>query len=282
MSEVRLRRKAVNVAMLAATGLCALVVATPIALILYYVVAQGLPALSWRFLTSMPKPVGEPGGGMANAIVGSGILVGLACAMGLPVGILVGVCLAEFGGGKFGWWVRFAADVLNGVPSIVTGIFVYALVVLAMGHFSALAGAVALALMLVPMVARTTEEMLSLVPSSLREGAMALGATRARTVFTVLLPAALGGVTTGVLLAVARVAGETAPLLFTAFGNRFWSTSLAQPIASLPVQIYTYAIAPYDDWHAQAWAGALVLVAVSLLVSAAARLLAARQVRRVR
>jgi len=265
------KRKAANGLMWVVAVLATLAALVPLAMVLYYVAAQGLPALNLAFFTHMPKPVGEAGGGMANAIVGSLILIGLASAVGLPIGILGGIYLAEFGNNRFGWAVRFAADVLSGVPSIVIGIFVYAVVVMPMKRFSALAGGAALGVMMIPTVIRTTEELVRLVPISLREAALSLGATQWRTVFKVVLVAAKGGVITGVLLAIARIAGETAPLLFTAFGNRFWSTHLDQPIASLPVQIFTYAIAPYDDWHAQAWAGALVLVALVLVLSVAAR-----------
>jgi len=244
---------------------------TPLVMVLYYVARQGLPALNLDLLTRLPKPVGESGGGMANAIIGTLALIGLASAAGLPLGILGGLYLAEFGRNRFGGGVRFAADVLSGVPSIVIGIFIYAVVVAPMKHFSALAGGAALGVMMIPTVMRTTEELVRLVPVSQREAALSLGATHWRTVFKVVLLAARAGVITGVLLAVARIAGETAPLLFTAFGNRFWSVRLDEPIASLPVQIFTYAISPYDDWHAQAWAGALVLVAMVLLLSIAAR-----------
>lgn len=265
------RRKAANAFMWVGATIATVLAIVPLGLVLYYVAAQGLPALNLAFFTQLPKPVGEAGGGMANAIVGTLMLIGLASAIGLPIGILGGIYLAEFGNNRFGWAVRFAADVLSGVPSIVIGVFIYAVIVLPMKRFSALAGGAALGVMMIPTVMRATEELVRLVPVSLREAALALGATQWRTVFKVVLVAAKGGVVTGVLLAVARVAGETAPLLFTAFGNRFWSARLDQPIASLPVQIFTYAIAPYDDWHAQAWAGALVLVMIVLALSAAAR-----------
>ncbi|MGZ5492098.1 MAG: phosphate ABC transporter permease PstA, partial [Thermoanaerobaculia bacterium] len=232
----------------------------PLAMILFYVISHGAAALNWDFFTQIPKPVGELGGGMANAIVGTLILIAIAGSLAVPVGVVAGIHLAEYGGTRFAFAVRFAADVLNGVPSIVIGIFAYGLVVLPVHRFSALAGGFALAIMMIPIVTRTTEELLKLVPPGLREGALALGATRTRAMFTVIVPAALPGIVTGILLALARVAGETAPLLFTAFGNRFWSTSLTQPIGSLTVQIFTYAISPYEDWHRQAWAGAFVLV----------------------
>ncbi|MHB9110491.1 MAG: phosphate ABC transporter permease PstA [Armatimonadota bacterium] len=265
------RRGMVNRLMWVGAILASLIAITPLLLILYYVVVQALPALSPAFFIEMPKPVGEPGGGMANAIVGTLILIALASLFGLPVGIFGGIYLAEFGNGRFGNAVRFSADVLASVPSIVVGVLVYGLVVLPMKHFSALAGGVALGIMMIPMVMRTTEELVRMVPLSQREAALALGATRFKTVFSVVMLAARGGVITGVLLAVARGARETAPLLFTAFGNRYLSADLNQPIASLPVDIFTRAIAPYPDWHAQAWAGAFVLVVLILTLSIAAR-----------
>jgi phosphate transport system permease protein len=260
-------------------GLCGLAVVlalVPLAMILFYVISHGFSSLNWAFFTQMPKPVGEVGGGMANAIVGTLILIGIAGGLGVPVGVLSGIHLAEYGGTKFASIVRFTADVLNGVPSIVIGIFAYALVVLPVHRFSALAGGFALAIMMIPIVTRTTEELLRLVPGSLKEGALALGATRTRAMFTVILPAALPGILTGILVALARIAGETAPLLFTAFNNRYWSTSLVQPIGSLTVQIYTYAQSPYDDWIRQAWAGAFVLVSMILTLSIIARLVTRR------
>jgi len=219
----------------------------------------------------MPKPVGEAGGGMANAIVGTLILIGLAALFAVPIGCICGIHLSEYPDSRFSSIVRFAADVLNGVPSIVIGIFAYGLVVLPVKRFSAIAGGVALGLLMIPIVVRTTEELLRLVPAGLREGALALGASRTRAVFSVILPAALPGILTGILVALARVAGETAPLLFTAFNNRFFSTNVAQPIASLTVQVFTYAISPYEDWHRQAWAGAFLLVMIILSLSILAR-----------
>jgi len=267
----RWRRRTANVLMWVLAGLAAVIGIVPLGLILYYVAAQGLSSVNLDFFTKMPKPVGEPGGGMANAIAGSLELIGLASTIGLPVGILGGIYLAEFGGNRFGWCVRFFADVLNGVPSIVMGIFIYAVAVRPMHHFSALSGGLALGVMMIPTIMRTTEELVRLVPSAIREGALALGAPRWRAVLGVVLGSARAGVITGVLLAVARIAGETAPLLFTAFGNRFWSLRLDQPVASLPVQIYTYAVSPYEDWHRQAWAGATVLVLMILMLSLASR-----------
>jgi phosphate transport system permease protein len=257
-----------------AETLCALAVLlalVPLGMILFYVIKEGGSALNLAFFTQMPKPVGEPGGGMANAIVGTLILIGLAALFAVPIGCMCGIHLSEYPATRFSYAVRFAADVLNGVPSIVVGIFAYGLVVLPVKRFSAIAGGVALGILMLPIVVRTTEELLRLVPPGLREGALALGATRSRSVFSVILPAALPGILTGILVALARVAGETAPLLFTAFNNRYWSTNVAQPIASLTVQVFTYAISPYDDWHRQAWAGAFLLVMIILALSISAR-----------
>jgi phosphate transport system permease protein len=266
-------RKSLNYVMLSLTGVAAFGVVSILFLILGYLIWNGGKSLSWSFFTQLPKPVGETGGGMANAIVGSLKLLMLAALMGLPVGLLTGVYLAEFGGKTFSFVIRYTTDLLNGVPSIVIGIFAYSLVVLPVKHFSALAGGVALGMMVIPITVRSTEEFLRAVPGSLREGAMALGASKWKTIATVVLPAASGGILTGMLLALARVAGETAPLLFTAFGNRFWSPGFEQPTASLPVMIYTYAIAPYDDWHRQAWAAGLILLGLVLVANLGARLL---------
>ncbi|HKO55618.1 MAG TPA: phosphate ABC transporter permease PstA [Thermoanaerobaculia bacterium] len=265
------RRKLLSRVMETLCLVAVLLALLPLAFILFYVIREGAGALNLDFFTQIPKPVGEPGGGMANAIVGTLILIGLAALFAVPVGVICGVHLSEYPTRRFSSLVRFAADVMNGVPSIVIGIFAYGLVVLPVKRFSAIAGGFALGLLMLPVVIRTTEELLRLVPAGLREGALALGATRSRAVFTVILPAALPGIITGVLVALARVAGETAPLLFTAFNNRFWSTSLMQPIASLTVQVFTYAISPYDDWHRQAWAGAFLLVMIILSLSITAR-----------
>ena len=274
MSNARIIwRKSLNYVMLSLTGIAALGVVSILFFILGYLIWNGGKSLNWSFFTQLPKPVGETGGGMANAIVGSLKLLMLAALMGLPVGLLTGVYLAEFGGKTFSFVIRYTTDLLNGVPSIVIGIFAYSLVVLPVKHFSALAGGVALGIMVIPITVRSTEEFLRSVPGSLREGAMALGASKWKTIVTVVLPAASGGILTGMLLALARVAGETAPLLFTAFGNRFWSPGFEQPTASLPVMIYTYAIAPYDDWHRQAWAAGLVLLGLVLVANLGARLL---------
>jgi phosphate transport system permease protein len=269
-------RKALSHVVVALCGLAVLVALLPLALILFYVVQQGLSSLNLAFFTNMPAPVGETGGGMANSIIGSLMVIGIGAIFATPIGIISGVYASEYKGTQFASVTRFAADTLNGVPSIVIGVFVYGVAVLPFRQFSALAGGLALGIMMIPLIMRTTEELLLLVPLSLKEGALALGATRARAVFTVVLPAALPGILTGVLLALARIAGETAPLLFTAFNNRFFSTSLTQPVSTLTVQVYTYAIAPYPDWHRQAWAGALVLVAMVLLCSLAARVATAR------
>src|SRR5664279_837820 len=260
-------------------GLCALAVVAaliPLALIFFYVVEQGFSSLNWDFFTKMPKPVGETGGGMANAILGTLMLMAIASVLAIPVGLIAGVYLSEYGRTAFATLVRFTADVLNGIPSIVIGIFAYGLAVLPVHRFSALAGGLALGFMMLPIVARTTEELLNLVPASLREGSLALGATRAQAAFGVMVPAALPGIMTGILLAIARIAGETAPLLFTSFNNRFFTTRLDQPIASLTVQVFTYAISPYEDWHRQAWAGALVLVIVVFVFSVLARVVTRR------
>jgi len=263
-------------------GLCALsvlVALVPLAFVLFYVVTQGVTSLSLSFFTEMPKPVGETGGGMANAIVGSMIVVAIGALFAIPIGIISGIYASEYAGSRMAATVRFAADTLNGVPSIVIGVFVYGIAVLPFRQFSAIAGGVALGIMMIPLIMRTTEELLLLVPGSLKEGALALGATRARAVFTVVLPAALPGIMTGILLALARIAGETAPLLFTAFNNRFFSTDVGQPIATLTVQVFTYAISPYKDWHRQAWAGALVLVGIVVACSLLARVATARMER---
>ncbi|MBZ5640052.1 MAG: phosphate ABC transporter permease PstA [Acidobacteriia bacterium] len=265
------RRRLISRLFVGLCGLSILVALVPLALILFYVVQQGISSVNWDFFTKLPKPVGEAGGGMANAIVGTVILVGVAATLAVPIGVLSGVHLAEFGDTRFAFAVRFAADVLNGVPSIVVGMFAYALAVLPVHRFSALAGGLALAVMMIPIVTRTTEELLKLVPQGYRDAALSLGATRARALFTVVLPAALPGVLTGILVAVARIAGETAPLLFTSLNNRYWSNGLTQPIGSLTVQVYTYALSPYDDWHRQAWAGALVLVTLVLSLSLLSR-----------
>jgi len=253
-----------------------ILVLTPLVAIFVYLLYKGVGSLNWAFLTQTPKPVGEAGGGMANAIVGSTLILLIASAMGVPVGIGAGIYLAEYGQGRFGKAIRFTADVLNGVPSIVIGIVAYSIVVLRQKHFSALAGGVALAIMMVPTIARTTEEMLLLVPQSVREAAQGLGISRWRTTISITLRTATSGIITGVMLAFARVAGETAPLLFTAFGNQFWNFNLNQPTAALPLQIFVYAISPFDEWHRQAWAGALILIILIVSSVAALRVVSSR------
>jgi len=265
-------RRTTSAVMTSLTALCTFVAIGILVVILSYIAWQGIASLSFRFLVDSPRPVGE-GGGIGNAILGSVVLLTLSSAFGLPFGIAVGVYLSELGRGRFAGIVRFIADTLTGIPSIVTGVFVYTILVLPMRHFSALAGGVALALVMVPIVARTTEEMLKLVPHSLREGALALGAPQWRVTLGVVIPAAASGIATGAMLAIARVSGETAPLLFTAFGSRFFNYYLDQPIASLTVQIYYYALSPYDEWHAQAWAATLVLMTLILSINIVVRFL---------
>jgi phosphate transport system permease protein len=270
------RRRATNLLMLALTGVAAVLTVVPLVLIFGYLIRAGASSIDLAFLTHTPKPTGEVGGGMANGIVGTLEMVGLAALIGLPIAVGAGTFLAEARGGRLATAVRFTADVLNGVPSIVIGIFVYLLVVVPTGGFSAFAGSVALACMLVPMVTRTTEEMVRLVPREMLEGALALGLPRWRAMLGVVLPAARGGITTGALVGIARIAGETAPLLFTALGNQFWQLDPRHPTAALPLQIFSYAISPYDDWHRQAWAGALLLIAMVLTLSLSARFLFGR------
>ena len=259
------------------TAICAFIAVTILVLILGYIAYRGITSISLQFLTDTPKPVGE-GGGIGHAIVGTLILLGLASIIGLPIGIAAGIFLAEFGNGWFGHTVRFIADTLTGVPSIIVGVFVYTLIVLPMKHYSALAGGVALAVVMIPIVTRTTEEMIRLVPVSLREGALALGAPQWKVTMGVVLPAAASGIATGAMLAIARVSGETAPLLFTAFGSRFFNVYMDQPMASLTVQIYNYAISPYDEWHAQAWAATLVLMTIILLINITVRFFTRKKV----
>lgn len=266
-------RKIKNLTMSGVSFACAIVVIAPLGLVLFYLIAAGAGAIDWHFLTQLPKPVGETGGGMANAIVGTLALLGLASLIGVPVGVLGGVYLSEYSGERMNWWIRFGADVLNGVPSIVWGIVAYTLVVVPLKGFSAYAGGAALGFMMIPLIIRTTEEVLLLVPNGYREAALALGIPRWRINLQIVMKTALRGIVTGVLLAGARIAGETAPLLFTAFGNRFWTHHLKDPIAALPLQIFTYAISPYDDWHRQAWAGALVLILMIFLINIGVRAL---------
>jgi len=269
-------RRFVSNFMLTLTGVCALVSVSVLFFILVYLVFNGGKSINWAFFTQLPKPVGEAGGGMANAIVGSAKLLLAASLFGVPIGFFGGIYLAEFSGSTVASVVRYAADLLNGVPSIVIGIVAYSLVVLPFKHFSTLAGAFALGLMMIPITLRSTEEFLGGVPRYLREGAMALGASKWKTIASVVVPAAYRGILTAILLALARVAGETAPLLFTAFGNRFWSQGWGQPTASLPVVIFNYAVSPYEDWHRQAWAAGLVLLALILIVNIVARTILSR------
>jgi len=266
-------RKTKNALVQALTLVCALLVIAPLAFVFYYLVKSGIGAVNWDFFTKLPKPVGEVGGGMANAIAGSFILLGIAAIIGVPVGVLGGVYLSEYASSRLTGPIRFGADVLNGVPSIIWGIVVYALMVLPMRTYSAWAGGVVLGMMMIPLIMRTTEEVLLLVPDGYREAALALGIAQWRTIAQIVVRTALKGIVTGVLLAVARVAGETAPLIFTALGNRFWNNNLSDPIAALPLQIFSYAISPYDDWHRQAWAGALVLLLLITAINVTVRVL---------
>lgn len=266
-------RKCKNVLMQGLTCLCALLVVVPLGLVFYHVLRAGIGSVNWDFFTQLPKPNGEAGGGMSNAIVGTFELLGLAALIGVPVGVLGGVFLSEYGGSSLNWWIRFGADVLNGVPSIIWGLVVYGLVVVPMHGFSAWAGGIVLGIMMIPLIMRTSEEVLILVPNGYREAALALGISRWRTILQIVVRTALKGIVTGVLLALARVAGEAAPLLFTALGNDFWNHGLSQPIAALPLKIYNYASSPYPDQHRQAWAGALVLLLLVAVVNVGVRVL---------
>ena len=252
---------------------CAFVTIAPLFLVLYFLIKEGASALDWNFFTQLPKPTGEMGGGMANAILGTMVLLLMAGAIGVPIGVFGGIYLAEYGSDRVNTWIRFMADVLNGVPSIVWGMVTYLVLVVPFKTFSAYAGGMALGLMMVPLVMRTTEEVLILVPQSYREAALALGIARWKVILKIIVRTALKGIATGVIVAMARIAGETAPLLFTALGNNFWNHNLKEPIAALPLQIFSYAISPYDDWHRQAWAGALVLMALILLLNITVRFL---------
>jgi phosphate transport system permease protein len=266
-------RKAKSTAVTAVLVVCALAVIAPLFLVIYFLLVQGWSSLDWNFFTQLPKPTGETGGGMANAIVGTITLLGMAALVGVPLGVLGGIYLAEYGSDRANNWLRFAADVLNGVPSIVWGMVIYLVLVVPFKGFSAYAGGVALGLMMVPLVMRTTEEVLILVPQSYREAALALGVARWKMIMVIVVRTALKGIATGVIVALARIAGETAPLLFTSLGNNFWNHNLKEPIAALPLQIFYYAISPYDDWHRQAWAGALVLMALILALNISVRIL---------
>jgi phosphate transport system permease protein len=274
-----MRRKLIDRGMRALAG-CAIGVAmVPLVSVLWKLLRLGLPGLKLGFFTSLPVPVGEPGGGMGNALVGTLIIVGIGSAIGIPIGVFSGIYLSEFGRGRLARWVRFMADVLSGVPSIAVGMFAYTVVVMPMGHFSALSGGVALSVLMIPVVTRTTEEMLKLVPNTLREAALALGAPRWRATLSIVLPTALPGVLAGIMLAIARVAGETAPLLFTAFGDPHWFAGVTKPVSALPMQIFVYASSPYDEWHQQAWTGALVLVLLIVVLQLAVRLYARSRLR---
>ena len=268
-----LRRKIVNYVMLSLTGVCTLFAVGMLLFILGYLFVNGGRSLTWDFFTKLPTPVGETGGGMANALLGSAKLLLLATCIGVPIGFLGGVYLAEFGGSSFSFVVRYTTDLLNGVPSIVIGIFAYTILVLPQKHFSTLSGGIALGVMMIPIAIRSSEDFLRAVPGSLREGAMALGASKATTILTVVIPAAKAGLLTGIMLNLARVAGETAPLLFTSFGNRYWSPGWDQPTSALPVMIYNYAISPYKDWQQQAWSAGFVLLMLVLTVNIVARMI---------
>jgi phosphate transport system permease protein len=276
IAPISLWRRGMNRLVTLAAGAAVVLVLLPLGAIFAYLIYKGLGSISWAFLTQIPKPVGEAGGGMANAIAGSAYILAIASVMGVPIGIGAGIYLAEYGRNRFGDLIRFTADVLNGVPSIVVGIVAYGIVVLGQGHFSALAGGVALAIMMIPTITRTSEEMLLLVPNAVREAAYGLGVSRWRTTLSITLRTATSGVITGVMLAFARVAGETAPLLFTAFGNQYWNWKMNQPTAALSLQVYTYAISPFDEWHRQAWAGALILIVLIVASVSAVRIAAGR------
>jgi phosphate transport system permease protein len=272
-----LRRKITNAVMLSLTGVCTLFAVGMLLFVLGYLFVNGGRSLTWDFFTKLPTPVGELGGGMANALLGSAKLLLLASCIGIPIGFLGGVYLAEFGGTSFSFVVRYTTDLLNGVPSIVIGIFAYTVLVLPQKHFSTLSGGIALGVMMIPIAIRSSEDFLRAVPGSLREGAMALGASKAKTILTVVIPAAKAGLLTGIMLNLARVAGETAPLLFTSFSNRYWSPGWDQPTAALPVMIYTYAISPYADWKQQAWSAGFVLLMLVLVINVSARMILSKR-----
>lgn len=273
------RRKLTDAAMRVVTFLCTVLVLAPLFFVLFFLASSGARALNVEFFTKLPGPAGEPGGGMANAITGTLMLLGIASTLGIPIGVLGGVYLAEYPNSRLAFVTRFFADVLSGIPSIIMGLFAFTAVVLALRGFSALAGGIALATILIPIVMRTTEEMVKLVPQSIREASLGLGIPQWKTLVRVIVPTAAGGIVTGTMVGLARIAGETAPLLFTAFGNRFWNWDIRQPVSALPLQIYSYAVSPFTDWHRQAWAGALVLVAIILVINVAARYAASRQVK---
>jgi len=276
MEKHYLHRKIKNWFMCFLLALCAVLALLPLFSVFTHILVNGFPALNFDFFTRLPKPVGEVGGGMANSLLGTLTLIGLASAIGIPWGILTGLYLSEFGSQqKIGTLVRFSADMLSSIPSIIIGLFIYTVVVVPMGHFSALAGGLALAIIMIPIIARSVEELLKLVPTHIREAGLALGLPRWKVTLRIVLGGSIKAILTGIMLSVARVAGETAPLLFTAFGNQFWQSQLTDPIASLPVQIYNYAISPFDDWHQKAWAGALTLVCLVFALNITTRLLVA-------
>ncbi len=276
-NKSRFLRSVIDKIIIGLLTLCAGLVLLALFSILFHLVVKGISSVNLEFLTHLPKPVGEPGGGMANAIVGTLTLLAIAFVVGVPIGLGAGIYLSEYAGHRFAEIVRFTTDVINGIPSIVYGIFAYTLFVLPFKTFSALSGGVALGIMMIPMIARTTESFMRMVPQSLREAGLALGAHKWRVILEIILPAAVGGIVTGIMVSLARIAGETAPLLFTAFGNRFWSNSLMEPIAALPLQIFAYAISPFDDWHRQAWAGALVLISIVFIINLLANYFVAKQ-----
>lgn len=266
-------RKAKSRFMQTLAFVCAVIAILPLVLVFYHLIKEGFTSINWAFFTQLPKPVGETGGGMANAIVGTFVLIGLASLIGVPIGVLGGIFLSEYSHRRLNWWIRFAADIVNGVPSITWGMVVYALVVVPMRGFSAWAGGIVLGMMMIPLIMRTTEEVLQLVPSGYREASLALGIAKWKTILQIVVRTALKGIITGILIALARIAGETAPLLFTAFGNGYWAAKLTEPIAAMPLQIFNYAISPYDDWHRQAWAGALVLLLLVTAINVTVRVL---------
>ncbi len=276
-NRTRFRRQLIDKGVVSLLFLCAFVVLLSLFSILFHLLSQGLSSLNIEFLTHLPKPVGEPGGGMANAIVGSLILLGIAIAVGVPIGLGSGLYLSEYAGNRFAQVVRFTVDVMNGIPSIVFGIFAYVILVVPMKTFSAFSGGIALGVMMIPMITRTTESFVQMVPKTLREAGLALGAPKWKVILDIVMPASLGGIVMGIMVSLARVAGETAPLLFTAFGNHYWHHSLLQPIAALPLQIFVYAISPFEDWHRQAWAGALVLITVVFIINLLANYFVLRQ-----
>ena len=270
------KRKRTNTIMFCASASCAFIALSVLFFVLGYITAKGVAALDWDFLTKLPKPVGEEGGGIANSIIGSFKIVGIASLIGVPIGILGAIYLAEYGKNRIGSAIRYSADLLNSMPSIVIGVFAYSIIVLPMKNFSALAGSIALAIIMIPIILRNTEEFIRLVPQTIREAALALGILRWKVILRVVLPTAIRGILTGVLLAISRIAGETAPLIFTAFGNRFWDNGLLNPIAALPLTIFNYSISPYEDWHDQAWAAAFILIVIVLIGNISARMIVNR------